>query len=152
MTLILNPSTVKLQIRSPCCHLQVSDKCTPEDLVTMIDAFNPDNLPGRLAVVVRMGAAKLRAHLPSLIQAVEARGQVRWNFCLGVGVVRLRSPPLHVEYAVAAADAPGEGKGQMTCGHCGTSEICLEGYVSGSPIQRHTSLLTRRLLPVLCRW
>lgn len=37
----------------------------------MIRAFNPDNLPGRLAVVVRMGAGKLRAHLPALIEAVE---------------------------------------------------------------------------------
>ena len=59
---------------TPAC--QVSDKISPEDLTTMIGAFNPDNLPGRLAVVVRMGAAKLRQHLPTLIRAVEASGQV----------------------------------------------------------------------------
>jgi 3-deoxy-7-phosphoheptulonate synthase len=59
--------------------VKVSDKCPPADLVSMIKAFNPDNLPGRLAVVVRMGAAKLRTHMPALIEAVEeARLTVTW--------------------------------------------------------------------------
>lgn len=57
--------------------MQVSDKCPPADLVSMIKAFNPDNLPGRLAVVVRMGAAKLRTHMPALIEAVEEARLVR---------------------------------------------------------------------------
>jgi 3-deoxy-D-arabino-heptulosonate 7-phosphate (DAHP) synthase class II len=62
----------------PVAHsLQVSDKCPPANLVSMIRAFNPDNLPGRLAVVVRMGAAKLRTSLPGLISAVEEAGLVR---------------------------------------------------------------------------
>ena len=56
---------------------QVSDKCSPEELVEMITAFNPDNLPGRLGVVVRMGAMKLRENLPNLIAAVQRSGQVR---------------------------------------------------------------------------
>lgn len=55
---------------------QVSDKCTPEDLVSMISSFNPDNVPGRLGVVVRMGAPKLREKLPALIEAVRQSGQV----------------------------------------------------------------------------
>lgn len=42
----------------------------------MITAFNPDNLPGRLGVVVRMGARKLRENLPNLIAAVQRSGQV----------------------------------------------------------------------------
>ena len=84
---------------------QVSDKCSPEDLVEMIGAFNPDNLPGRLAVVVRMGAAKLRAHLPALIQAVEAAGQV------GAppppcAVLSLR-PGLHARSAFRSCCGPG---------------------------------------------
>ena len=43
----------------------------------MIAAFNPENTPGRLAVVVRMGAAKVRSHLPALVKAVTDAGQVR---------------------------------------------------------------------------
>ena len=57
--------------------VQISDKIDPSDLVSMIAAFNPDNVPGRLAVVVRMGAAKVRSHLPRLIDAVQRAGQVR---------------------------------------------------------------------------
>lgn len=39
--------------------VKISDKMTPSDLVTLIAAVNPENTPGRLAVIVRMGAAKV---------------------------------------------------------------------------------------------
>jgi 3-deoxy-7-phosphoheptulonate synthase len=55
---------------------QVSDKMDPNDLVSMIATLNPDNIPGRLAVIVRMGAQKLRQKFPALIEAVEQAGQV----------------------------------------------------------------------------
>lgn len=59
--------------------VKVSDKMDPNDLVTMIHAFNPENTPGRLAVIVRMGQEKLRAKLPALVSAVERAGQtVTW--------------------------------------------------------------------------
>eukprot|EP00879_Flechtneria_rotunda_P027834 GHRR01029841.1.p1 GENE.GHRR01029841.1~~GHRR01029841.1.p1 ORF type:complete len:213 (+),score=72.55 GHRR01029841.1:282-920(+) len=56
--------------------LQVSDKMDPAELVSLIASLNPDNIPGRLAVIVRMGAQKLRQKLPALIEAVEQAGQV----------------------------------------------------------------------------
>ena len=40
--------------------VKISDKMDPSDLVTLIAALNPENTPGRLAVIVRMGAAKVR--------------------------------------------------------------------------------------------
>lgn len=55
---------------------QVSDKIDPSELVSLIAALNPDNTPGRLAVIVRMGAEKLREKLPVLINAVQQAGQV----------------------------------------------------------------------------
>lgn len=59
--------------------VKVSDKMDPNDLVTMIHSFNPENTPGRLAVIVRMGAQKLREKLPHLVEAVERAGQtVTW--------------------------------------------------------------------------
>jgi hypothetical protein len=61
---------------------QVSDKMDPAELVSLIASLNPDNTPGRLAVIVRMGAEKLRLKFPALIEAVEQAGQVRWQ---GVG-------------------------------------------------------------------
>lgn len=33
--------------------------------------MNPSNIPGRLTIIVRMGADNVRSHLPSLIRAVE---------------------------------------------------------------------------------
>ena len=40
--------------------VKVSDKMDPSDLVSLIAALNPNNTPGRLAVIVRMGASKVR--------------------------------------------------------------------------------------------
>jgi len=65
--------------------VKVSDKCTPQDLLTMIRAFNPDNKPGRLTVIVRMGAKKLREHFPVLLQAVKDAGLI----------VTWQSDPMH---------------------------------------------------------
>lgn len=55
---------------------QVSDKADPAELVSLIASLNPDNTPGRLAVIVRMGAEKLRQKFPAFIEAVEQAGQV----------------------------------------------------------------------------
>jgi 3-deoxy-7-phosphoheptulonate synthase len=56
--------------------VKVSDKMDPAELVSLIASLNPDNTPGRLAVIVRMGAEKLRLKFPALIEAVEQAGQV----------------------------------------------------------------------------
>ena len=55
--------------------VKVSDKMDPRDIVTMIAKLNPDNTPGRLTVIVRMGAQKMREHFPKLIKAVQEAGQ-----------------------------------------------------------------------------
>ena len=46
--------------------VKISDKMTPSDLVTLINAVNPENVPGRLAVIVRMGAKKVSAIISSV--------------------------------------------------------------------------------------
>ena len=59
--------------------VKISDKCTPEELISIIDTVNPDNIPGRVTIIVRMGAEKLRANLPKLIRAVQREGRtVLW--------------------------------------------------------------------------
>lgn len=60
--------------RLPASPPQVSDKMDPSELVALIATLNPENTPGRLAVIVRMGAAKLREKLPTLIGAVQQVG------------------------------------------------------------------------------
>lgn len=59
--------------------VKISDKCSPEELIRIIDTMNPQNTPGRLTIVVRMGAEKLRKNLPGLIRAVQREGKsVLW--------------------------------------------------------------------------
>ncbi len=45
----------------PNTAAQVSDKMDPGQLVSLIAALNPQNTPGRLTVIIRMGADKVCA-------------------------------------------------------------------------------------------
>jgi len=56
--------------------IKISDKCDPDELITLIDTINPTNTPGKIMIIVRMGAEKLRENLPGLIKAVEAAGKI----------------------------------------------------------------------------
>jgi 3-deoxy-7-phosphoheptulonate synthase len=59
--------------------VKVSDKCTPEELIRICETMNPNNIPGRLTIIVRMGPEKLRKNLPGLIRAVQREGKsVLW--------------------------------------------------------------------------
>lgn len=48
----------------------------PAELVRVCQMLNPDNRPGRLAIIVRMGAEKLREKLPGLIRALGREGLI----------------------------------------------------------------------------
>lgn len=54
-------------------------KCGPsttlDDLLKLIDVLNPDNEPGRLSLIVRMGAEVVRDKLPALLRAVKKEGR-----------------------------------------------------------------------------
>jgi len=59
--------------------VKISDKCTPEELVRICRTMNPENTPGKLTIIVRMGADKLRKNLPGLIRAIQREGlSVLW--------------------------------------------------------------------------
>ena len=47
----------------------------PDDLLGLIDALNPDDEPGRLTVIARMGVDKVEERLPGLIRAVQREGR-----------------------------------------------------------------------------
>lgn len=52
---------------------------TAEEALALVEKLNPDNEPGRLTFITRMGASKIREHLPSLVEKVTADGaQVAW--------------------------------------------------------------------------
>ena len=59
--------------------IKISQKADPAELIELIQTLNPTNNPGRLAVIVRMGADNLRERLPLLLRAVRDAGQkVTW--------------------------------------------------------------------------
>ncbi|XP_076938258.1 phospho-2-dehydro-3-deoxyheptonate aldolase 1, chloroplastic-like [Bidens hawaiensis] len=59
--------------------IKASDKMDPNELVKLIDILNPQNKPGRITIVIRMGAENMRVKLPHLIRAVRRAGQtVTW--------------------------------------------------------------------------
>ena len=56
--------------------LKVGPSLGPDELLRAIDVLNPDNEPGRLLLICRMGADRVEVHLPALIRAVEREGRV----------------------------------------------------------------------------
>lgn len=53
---------------------------SPDDAMRLIDRLNPEDIPGRLTLVSRMGNGKVRAKLPSIVERVQAEGRtVVWQ-------------------------------------------------------------------------
>jgi len=65
-------------IRNPI-GLKVGPSATVEQLLRVIDVLNPDDEPGRLTLIHRMGAAHVADKLPVLLDAVKREGRrVLW--------------------------------------------------------------------------
>jgi 3-deoxy-7-phosphoheptulonate synthase len=53
---------------------------TPETAIELCEKLNPDNVPGRLTLVSRMGSGKVRDALPPIVEKVTAAGhKVVWQ-------------------------------------------------------------------------
>ena len=60
--------------------MKVGPTMEADDLIRIIDLLNPDNAPGRLTLICRMGADKVEVKLPPLVRAVEREGcRVVWS-------------------------------------------------------------------------
>ncbi|NBP71850.1 MAG: 3-deoxy-7-phosphoheptulonate synthase class II [Alphaproteobacteria bacterium] len=60
--------------------LKTGPSQTPDDLLKLIDALNPNNDPGRLVLISRMGHDKVEDILPDLVRAVSREGRnVVWT-------------------------------------------------------------------------
>ncbi|MSO74570.1 MAG: 3-deoxy-7-phosphoheptulonate synthase class II [Alphaproteobacteria bacterium] len=55
--------------------LKAGPSLAPDELIRLIDVLNPENEPGRLTIISRMGADKVESGLPPLVRAVEREGK-----------------------------------------------------------------------------
>ena len=54
--------------------MKVGPTATPEDIVEAARILNPNNIPGRLSLITRMGADLVRDKLPDIVAKVDASG------------------------------------------------------------------------------
>jgi 3-deoxy-7-phosphoheptulonate synthase len=65
-------------IRNPI-GLKVGPSATPDQLLRIIDVLNPNDEPGRLTLIHRMGAVHVAEKLPALLETVKREGRrVLW--------------------------------------------------------------------------
>ena len=65
-------------LRNPIA-VKVGPSVKPDQLLRLIEALNPDDEPGRLTLIHRMGATKVASSLPALLEAVKREGRrVLW--------------------------------------------------------------------------
>ena len=65
-------------IRNPV-GVKLGPSITPQDALALVDRLNPDNEPGRLTFITRMGASEIRSALPPVVAKVAASGaHVTW--------------------------------------------------------------------------
>lgn len=65
-------------LRNPI-GIKLGPNVTGADAVALMDRLDPEQEPGRLTVITRMGAGQIREKLPPIIEAVEATGRkVAW--------------------------------------------------------------------------
>jgi 3-deoxy-7-phosphoheptulonate synthase len=66
------------RIRNPI-GAKLGPTTTPDDAIALAGRLNPDNEPGRLTFITRMGAGRIRDALPPLVEKVTAAGvEVAW--------------------------------------------------------------------------
>ena len=55
--------------------MKVGPSSEPDDLLRLIDRLDPENEPGRLTLIARMGVEKVAEKLPALLRAVKREGR-----------------------------------------------------------------------------
>jgi 3-deoxy-7-phosphoheptulonate synthase len=63
------------QIRNPLA-VKIGPEATAQDVLELIEVLDPEHEPGRLTLITRMGAGRIRQALPPLAEKVAASGAV----------------------------------------------------------------------------
>lgn len=60
--------------------VKIGPTTKPDDVIALLDALNPENEPGRMTLITRMGAENLAAALPAIVRKVKSEGRhVVWS-------------------------------------------------------------------------
>jgi 3-deoxy-7-phosphoheptulonate synthase len=60
--------------------IKVGPTTSAEDLIKLLDILNPENIPGRITLIARMGAQNIAEKLPPLVQLIKREGRsVVWS-------------------------------------------------------------------------
>ncbi|MDR1152982.1 MAG: 3-deoxy-7-phosphoheptulonate synthase class II [Bifidobacteriaceae bacterium] len=62
------------RVRNPI-GVKIGPAARPEEVLRLVDRLDPDGIPGRLTLITRLGAAKVRTLLPPLVDAVRRAGR-----------------------------------------------------------------------------
>jgi 3-deoxy-7-phosphoheptulonate synthase len=54
--------------------IKISEKISEQDFIDLLNILNPLNIPGKIVLIIRMGAKNLKIKLPSLIKIVQLNG------------------------------------------------------------------------------
>jgi 3-deoxy-7-phosphoheptulonate synthase len=66
------------RIRNPIA-VKLGPTASPDEVISLIELLNPDDEPGRLTLITRLGADKVREQLPPLVETVVERDSpVAW--------------------------------------------------------------------------
>ncbi|RYD15307.1 MAG: 3-deoxy-7-phosphoheptulonate synthase class II [Lysobacteraceae bacterium] len=96
-------------LRNPVA-VKIGPSVTPDQLLRLVDALDPDRDPGRLTLIHRMGAGAIEAKLPALLAALKAAGRRPLWICdpmhgntetLGNGVKTRRFEKIRAELDLA---------------------------------------------------
>ncbi|CAI3929121.1 3-deoxy-D-arabino-heptulosonate 7-phosphate (DAHP) synthase [Commensalibacter communis] len=61
--------------------IKVGPSANIEDLLKLLDILNPENEPGRISLIARMGAGKVKELLPPFVKAVNESGKIVTWLC-----------------------------------------------------------------------
>ena len=60
--------------------IKIGPSANPADIVELLELLNPKNIPGKINLISRMGAGKVKGALPNILQGVQSSGHfVTWS-------------------------------------------------------------------------